>query len=149
MESYLHLTATAPELPWVPVLQGWEMDDYFDHLEQYAKAGVRLAELPLVGLGSICRRQGTKMAEELVRGLWMCGVKLHGFGFKILGLQKVAPFMESADSMAWSYQARKREPLPGCKHLSCANCFRYATKWRESVLSEIEIAEAEYQLPLY
>src|SRR5438093_13421298 len=59
IENYLELRAKAPDLPWVPVLQGWSIVEYWEHEEAYRKAGVDLAALPLVGVGSVCRRQGT------------------------------------------------------------------------------------------
>ncbi len=135
--NYLELLRIAPDLPWVPVLQGWEFEDYLRCRQMYASAGVDLASLPLVGLGSVCRRQNTGMVEELVRHLYAGGIQLHGFGFKLQGLARCADVLASADSMAWSYAARKRAPLPGCPHKSCANCYRYAALWRERVVSAI------------
>src|SRR5438876_1000627 len=61
IDNYFELHRFAPEVPWVPVLQGFRFDDYLNHLEQYERAGIRLGELPLVGLGSVCRRQNTGM----------------------------------------------------------------------------------------
>ena len=138
--SYQELQALAPDLPWVPVLQGWEYGDYLRHVGMYAKAGIDLAAQPLVGLGSVCRRQQTDMAEDLIRELSGAGIRLHGFGFKLAGLRRTAASLASADSLAWSFQARKRRrPLAGCQHEgSCANCLRYALWWRERVLRAIE-----------
>lgn len=56
VQSYLDLKALAPELPWVPVLQGWKIPDYLDHAAIYQRAGVDLGSLPRVGVGSVCRR---------------------------------------------------------------------------------------------
>lgn len=37
--------------------------------------------------------------------------------------------------MAWSYAARRADPLPGCTgHRNCANCLTYATAWRNRIL---------------
>jgi hypothetical protein len=136
--NYRELLAFAPDVPWVPVLQGWEFDDYIRHLKQYACAGYDLTKLPLVGLGSVCRRQDTAMAEELIRHLYGLGVKLHLFGFKTKGLKNVYPFATSSDSTAWSYQARRGKPLAGCLHQKCNNCMIYALQWRNRV---VRIAE--------
>jgi hypothetical protein len=58
VENYLTLRMLAPDLPFVPVLQGWTVpDDYLRHVDQYAQAGVDLFAIPRVGLGSVCRRQ--------------------------------------------------------------------------------------------
>lgn len=135
--NYLDLLSIAPDLPWVPVLQGWEQDDYLRHLEQYDQAGVSLRALPLVGLGSICRRQQTEEAERIIHRLACEGVKLHGFGFKTKGLMRCHDLLSSADSLAWSYQARRNRGLPTCTHKSCANCLPYALRWRTRLLGKL------------
>jgi hypothetical protein len=143
VESWVTLNKLAPDLPWVPVLQGWEHDDYLDHVEQYRAAGLDLAALPLVGLGSVCRRQDTGMAEELIRALWQSGLRLHGFGFKLKGLVSVAGYLASADSLAWSLNTRKNPPLPGCKHKSCGSCLLWAERWYGRVLGLVERVRRE------
>jgi hypothetical protein len=138
--GYLRLRDLAPDLPFLPVLQGWRLDDYLRHVEQYQAASVDLAALPLVGLGSVCRRQNTQEVERIVEALQP--IRLHAFGVKLGGLERVAGLIESADSMAWSYEARRRPPLPGCSaHLNCANCPRWALRWREKVMVRV----ADYQ----
>jgi hypothetical protein len=129
VESYLQLKELAPDLPWLPVLQGFTLDDYLVCLRLYERNGVNLLSCPQVGLGSICRRQGTKEAVEIIRHLAGIRLKLHGFGFKKTGLEKCSKLLKSADSMAWSYAGR-RKPLAGCRHAgNCANCLAYALKW--------------------
>jgi hypothetical protein len=66
------------------------------------------------------------------------GLRLHLFGFKLRGLARVGHLAASSDSLAWSYAARKRPPLPGCRHKSCANCLRYALAWRSRVLAQLD-----------
>lgn len=137
--NYLTLRDMAPDLPWVPVLQGWEHNDYLRHVEMYGRAGVDLSALPVVGLGSVCRRQHTGGVEWLIRQLAAdYGLRLHGFGFKTLGLGRVADSLASADSMAWSMAARRDKPLTGCSHATCANCLRYALNWRRNLLGRIK-----------
>lgn len=137
--NYLTLRDMAPEVPWVPVLQGWQHDDYLRHVEMYDRAGVDLPALPIVGLGSVCRRQHTGEVEWLIRQLASdYGLRLHGFGFKTLGLERVADALTSADSMAWSLAARHDDAMPGCSHANCANCSRYALEWRRKLLERIE-----------
>lgn len=60
VRSMLFCRDSAPELPWMPALQGFTVDDYLRCADLYAAAGVDLAALPLVGLGSVCRRSGTR-----------------------------------------------------------------------------------------
>lgn len=137
IESYATLMAIAPHIPWLPVLQGWATPDYLDHLDQYRAAGFDLRRCPVVGVGSICRRQGTTQANRIIRTLAMEGVRIHAFGVKTDGLRMFADQIVSADSMAWSFVAR-REPvlLDGCTgHKNCANCMRWALEWRESKIA--------------
>jgi hypothetical protein len=130
-ENFLRLRHKAPELPWVPVLQGWNLMDYYLHIGMYATAGVDLWKEPRVGLGSICRRQGTIEVASIIRHLG--GLRLHGFGVKTRGLNEYSHLLESADSMAWSMAARHDDPMPGHTHQNCANCIDYAMDWYEKV----------------
>lgn len=134
--NYRELRDLAPDLPWVPVLQGWHADDYLRHADDYDAAGVDLRALPTVGVGSVCRRQHTAEAEGVIRRLVADGLRLHGFGFKVLGLARIGPLLASADSLAWSFQARRqRKNVCGStRHKNCANCLIYALAWREKVL---------------
>jgi hypothetical protein len=136
--DYLDVRDRAPELPWAPVLQGWSLDDYLRCIDLYERAGVGLAALPVVGVGTVCRRQGTHEGRVILETLAAFGLRLHGFGLKLTGLAATAPILASADSLAWSYAARRAAPLPGCiGHKNCANCLRYALAWRERVLETI------------
>jgi hypothetical protein len=111
------------------VLQGWAQDDYFRCQELYQRAGVELADVGRVGLGSVCRRQATDEAARIVAALAGAGLRLHGFGFKLQGLALVADRLASSDSLAWSYDARRSSPLAGHTHQNCANCYEWAMRW--------------------
>jgi hypothetical protein len=146
--SWMTLNDLDPTLPWLPVLQGWHLRDYVACAELYWRlAGTDLRNLPLVGLGSVCRRQGTAEAEAIVRELTGLGIRLHGFGFKTLGLARVAAVIGSADSLAWSFTARRRPPLAGCPHANCANCLRYALAWRVRLLARLAEPRQEVLFP--
>ena len=134
IHSYEALQDLAPEVPWLPVLQGWAQADYLRHLDLYASRGHDLAQLPLVGIGSVCRRQRTQEAADIVRSLAAEGLRLHAFGFKKQGLAKVGQLLASSDSLAWSLDARLSPPLPGCPHFSCSSCPRFALRWRHRLL---------------
>jgi hypothetical protein len=138
VENFLSLRTAAPDLPFIPVLQGWEESDYHQCVDIYSSAGIDLSTLPLVGIGSVCRRQHTKEIGQIISGIAQRGISLHGFGVKQLGLQKYAWALASADSMAWSYRARNRPALPGHTHKSCGNCPTFALQWRERVLNGYE-----------
>jgi hypothetical protein len=134
------LRQLAPDVPWIPVLQGWEINDYVRCMNLYGEAGIDLQREPLVGLGSVCRREATSEIKELVFALAGFGIRLHGFGMKIGGLHKVGHLLASADSMAWSHKARRdgHRPLcPGRCKTACNNCLHYALWWRECVLAAI------------
>jgi hypothetical protein len=141
--SFLQLRELAPHLPWIPVVQGWTLADYDRCLCWYAQASVDLAAVPLVGLGSVCRRQATAEIGAIVGELARAGLRLHGFGVKRQGLARYADQLESADSLAWSARARRgRIRLPGCRHprgaATCANCLRYALAWRERLVRDLD-----------
>ncbi|MBW6432202.1 hypothetical protein KZ829_00380 [Actinoplanes hulinensis] len=115
------------------VVQGWTPDEYLWCADAYDRAGVNLADGSLVGVGTVCRRQATDDAGRILANLHSIGVtRLHGFGFKVKGLQRFGALLASADSLAWSFTARRRPALADCTgHKNCANCPRYAYQWHE------------------
>ena len=130
-------------LPVIPVLQGWTEGDYFDCIEAYERAGIDLAKEPVVGLGTICRRQQTMRAALIVRGLYNSGFKIHGFGFKVTGLDSCAPYLTSADSLAWSLAARHAGKQRECEHKSCSSCQRFALEWRAQLLERFSVQQSD------
>jgi hypothetical protein len=136
--NYLELSSLAPHLHIKPVLQGDTPKAYFKCLDLYRQAGVDLTQESLVGLGSVCRRQSTSQIHGLVRELATAGLKLHGFGVKTQGLNRYGSLLASADSLAWSFQARRSPALRDCTgHRNCANCLVYATSWRSRLLRRL------------
>lgn len=137
------------DCPVMPVIQGWQLDDYLRCVDLYDQAGVRLnRDYPVVGVGSVCRRQATSEIGRIFRELAMLDLPLHGFGVKTAGLRRYGRYLTTADSMAWSYAARRRPPLPGCTgHKNCANCLVYALSWRERVVRQADAAA--YQPTLF
>lgn len=132
IENFLKLRALNPPAHVIPVLQGWELIDYLRHVRMYLEAGVALHDEELVGVGTVCRRQGTKEARKIFKALYAMKIKTHGFGIKVTGLREYGHLLASADSMSWSYAARRRQlKLPECSHPRCNNCLKWALKWRE------------------
>jgi len=133
--------------PFIPVLQGWTVEDYWRCADLYDRAGVHLAGYPLVGLGSVCRRQATGEIGLIVRSLGQT-LPLHGFGCKTAGLARYGRWLASADSMAWSVAGRR---APGCApgHRSEANCLPYALTWRDRVAAALAASEQHEQLDLF
>ncbi len=137
------LRESDPEMglsPFMPVLQGWDPEDYLRCADLYDEAGVHLEDYPLVGLGSVCRRNTTtelmRVLENVVPRLtpWLA---LHGFGMKTQGLELGGHLMSSADSLAWSFTARREGiVLPGHTHSHCGNCIVYAKQWRARMLAK-------------
>lgn len=121
VERYDDLLALVDDVYVIPVLQGYTVEDYLRHLEMY---GARLAHGAYVGVGSVCKRNTNIAAIEgiltAIKGI-RPDLRLHGFGLKLTALSSTAvrDLLESADSMAWSYSARKQG--------------RSANDWREAM----------------
>jgi len=149
VESVLLLRALlAGEVHVIPVLQGWTLPDYLACVRLYAAHGVDLRAEPVVGLGSVCRRQATDEIHTIVSVLSAMGLNLHGFGVKTAAIEAVGPLLESADSEAWSYGARRR--IVHCAHglvKWAANCRMCAIDWREDVLSRL--GHVQLALPIH
>ncbi|MGO6879445.1 hypothetical protein ACC734_17040 [Rhizobium ruizarguesonis] len=94
----------------MPVLQGFAPQDYVNHIRMY---GDRLNPGMWAGVGSVCKRQGDPrsiMAVLQAIASERPDLLLHGFGVKITSLLHpgVRALLATADSMAWSYAARKQ-----------------------------------------
>jgi hypothetical protein len=121
----------------MPVLQGYEPAEYVAHLRMY---GDRLAQGAWVGVGSVCKRNGDPKAIEAVLLAIhneRPDLRLHGFGLKLTALSSglVQTLLHTADSMAWSFNARRNG--------RDANDWREAERWRE------RISRLAVQLPLF
>lgn len=145
--DYLRLRDLDPELPFIPVLQGQSITDYHRCADMYEERGVDLAALPLVGVGSVCRRQHTVEVERIVRSLAARGYKLHAFGAKVLGLARYADAIASSDSASWSLRGRH---VPGCTstHRSESNCLRFALDWHTRLLATLTPSVPAEQQPV-
>ncbi|HTU79171.1 MAG TPA: hypothetical protein VMF09_10475 [Solirubrobacteraceae bacterium] len=64
--NFVELRQRAPDLPFVPVLQGWRLTDYERCAALYAAEGIDLARETRVGVGSICSRQGSRQVEDIL-----------------------------------------------------------------------------------
>jgi hypothetical protein len=86
------------------VVQGWEVSDYLENLDQLRADGLLT---PRLGIGSICRRGNSREICRIITALHKAvpgWVKLHGFGIKSKVLETEARFyLHSADSMSWSF----------------------------------------------
>jgi hypothetical protein len=142
--NYLECARIDPDLPWMAVLQGRNLESYIRCYDMYRRAGVDLRHLPMVAVGSVCRREATHEIGEIFSVLQMeLGLdNLHGFGVKTRGLELYAEHVNTADSMAWSEGLSRRPPLPGHEELhpnaaNCANCPIAALEWRQRLVSNL------------
>jgi hypothetical protein len=139
VESVLTLRALDPQLPFAAVLQGDDLPAYVRCVRMFAAAGIDLAAEPVVGLGSVCKRQHTDEIGRIVTTLAdEFGINLHGFGVKFQGVAKYGAALASSDSMAWSAEGRH---VPGCAHgtrgKNEANCIEYGLAWRDRLMRSI------------
>lgn len=141
VRNLVRLRELASDLPWVPVLQGWALADYERCFDLYDLAGVNLLAEPLVGIGTVCRRQNSAEVERIVRVFAARDLKLHGFGVKTTGLSRYAGALSSSDSLAWSMRGRY---VPGCtpSHRTESNCLRFALSWYRRIQAAVNV-EAE------
>lgn len=127
IERYDALLAEETGVYVLPVLQGFEPADYARHVEAY---GPRLAPGAWVGVGSVCKRNGDPRAVAAVllaiRRL-RPDLLLHGFGLKTTALAHplVRSLLHTADSMAWSFAARREGRNQ--------NDYREAERWAERI----------------
>lgn len=110
IERYDALRPLIKGIYLMPVLQGYSLASYLDHIDQY---GDRLGPGSYVGVGSICKRNVNMREIEAIlsaitvkRPQW----QMHGFGIKTSALRSgvVRECLYSADSMAWSFAARRQ-----------------------------------------
>jgi len=150
VENALILGRIAPDLPWLYSLQGWTLDQYKRCADMYEAAGVDLGSAPIVGLGSVCRREATAEIGQIVETFHTRGWRLHGFGVKTQGLERYGHMLASADSAAWSFGARNRPPMPGHegRHKNCANCLEAGLGWRTRLLAK-QAAPTTWQPSLF
>jgi hypothetical protein len=133
IDNYLELVRIAPEVPWMPVVQGWTSYEYSDHIEMWHARGVDLATLPRVGVGSICRRDNPVILHRILSDVRSHGLRIHAFGLKTEGLRRSGGHLASADSMAWSYAARRENRELGWllqgRKTGLQNSLEFALEW--------------------
>lgn len=143
IERYLALRALVPsEIYIMPVLQGFRPKEYVHHVEMYGKL---LPEGTWVGVGSVCKRNSSP--GQVLEILWTIknarpDLRLHGFGLKVtaLAVPAIRHMLYSADSMAWSYAARRD------RRGRAANDWREAMTFVRKIEEKLEL---QRQLTIY
>lgn len=127
IDRYDKIKSLCPDQYIMPVLQGYTIDEYLRHIEMY---GERLEDGMWVGTGSVCKKNSSIIDIERI----LVAIKserpklrLHGFGIKHTALSSyiVRVLLYSADSMAWSFAARRQG--------GDANDWREAKKYIEKI----------------
>lgn len=152
--NFLELRALARReglrTPIAPTLQGYTLEEYLYCWDLYEMAGVHLQDEPIVGIGSVCRRQATNEAVAIFEELARRGLRgrMHGFGVKVGGLPRLVDLLGSSDAQAEPRQAQLKKillpghdkPGPGRRkgHKNCANCLPYLLGRREKMLAELD-----------
>ena len=129
-------------IPILPVLQGFSPEDYVRHLYAY---GLRLPFGAWVGVGSVCKRNGDpRQVVDVLAAIHRerRDLRLHCFGVKQTALLHagVRDLLWSADSMAWSYSARKQ----GRNGNSWTEARRFSDRVQGTAALELE----PWQMPL-
>ncbi len=135
IERYDALLSCKPPVYVMPVLQGYSSKEYIEHLRAY---GDRLPHGAWVGVGSVCKRNTDICAIWKVLSTIKDerpDLRLHGFGLKTTSLVNpiIRSLLWSADSMAWSFAARRNN--------------RNQNDWREAkrFAQQIEVTEDQPQ----
>lgn len=142
VENLATLRRAAPEIQWLPVLQGWDVTSYLSHLKMYRANGFALESEQLIGVGSLANRQNSGELPLILTALKAEGLNIHAFGLSLSGLERSAGLISSADSMVWSFVARRRRiKHEHCRELHpvCNNCLSYALSWRRDIIRRLRL----------
>ena len=93
-------------LPWLPVIQGYTLDEYLHCVDLYNEAGI-ISDYWAVG--SLCSRKGElrsiKYLLTNLKELALSNVKVHAFGLNIPYIKdpQIFDLLYSSDSAAWTF----------------------------------------------
>lgn len=110
IERYRELAEADTGVYIMPVLQGYQPEEYVSHIRQY---GDLLKPGMWVGVGSVCKRNANPcLIFDVLYAIHeeRPDLQLHGFGLKLTALSNewVINEVHTADSMAWNYAARRQ-----------------------------------------
>jgi hypothetical protein len=92
----------APEINWIPVIQGYYLHEYLDCLSLYEERGIKSEKW---AIGSVCQRRDIAGPRKIITRLkkTMSNKKLHAFGISIRLLKDLQIWnsLFSSDSASW------------------------------------------------
>jgi hypothetical protein len=121
VERYFEVLTEAKKqglkVPVMPVLQGWEVEDYLYHFAMYEEARMELgiySPYEWIGIGSTCKRnKNPEVVSDILDILDynhgpLSDYKIHLFGYKTTGLRcdKIKDRIYSSDSFAYDQADR-------------------------------------------
>jgi len=135
----------------VSVIQGWELEDYLEHLEMLKQHDLLT---DYVAVGSVCRRNQDEKIQRIINEIHkrIGDRKLHAFGVKsnILRFSDMREKMDSADSNAFDMAARYSDnKVDGRGFQNCALEYLKFKKNINSMLSsnsKVSIDESQQRL---
>jgi hypothetical protein len=122
----------------VPVLQGYDdPSQWLESLDLYKEHGVTPQRFKLWGVGSICMMRSPRTVERVLSAVRRAlgNVDMHVFGISMNALRRVFPLIDSYDTSAWVYWAKKDGAVlvwsrrrKAFIHLQARDGKRYATE---------------------
>jgi len=94
----------------VPVLQGFDdPSQWLESLDLYKQHGITPQRFKLWGVGSICMMRSPRAVERVLSAVRRAlgDAKMHVFGISLNALRRVFPLIDSYDTSAWVYWAKK------------------------------------------
>lgn len=137
---------TAPFPGFLPVIQGWEVQDYLYCIDCMEREGLIK---PIMGIGSICRRGKQAPIVNIVRHISqrLPGIKFHAFGVKVSTLRynngEILNYLDSLDTAAWQFN--EKDELGGWRPQSYQELERRLEGYRDKLNRRIK---RPYQLVL-
>jgi len=118
----------------LPVIQGWQIEDYLYCVERMEKEGLIQ---PVMGIGSICRRGKQEPIVAIARELSkrLPSVKFHAFGVKVSTLSynngEILNYLDSLDTAAWQFN--EKDELGGWKPRNYQEISRRLVGYRDKL----------------
>jgi len=94
----------------VPVLQGFDdPSQWLESLDLYREHGIAPQRFRLWGVGSICMMRSPRAVERVLSAVRRAlgDAEMHVFGISMNALRRVYPLINSYDTSAWVYWAKK------------------------------------------